>query len=234
MMIDTIFFNLFAAHVIGDFYLQSDRLCKQKLDRGVRSWFLYVHVILIGLLSWIVVPEWNFRYCVFYIVLSHLIIDLGKKYSGAGFGPFVIDQILHILVLWAVTVFYVPEHALLITNMSETIQAILLFTLSFLLCGKPANIFIKLILKKYSIGISKNCEEIKNAGALIGNLERMLTVIFVVIGQYEAIGFVIAAKSLLRFKDTDTAKTEYVLAGTFLSFGIALGLGLFVKSALPV
>ena len=49
---------------------------------------------------------------------------------------------------------------------------------------------------------------------------------FVVIGQYEAIGFIIAAKSILRFKDTDTAKTEYVLAGTFLSFGIALLCGL--------
>ena len=69
-------------------------------------------------------------------------------------------------------------------------------------------------------------ENIKNAGALIGNLERILTIIFVIIGQYEAIGFIIAAKSILRFKDTDTAKTEYVLAGTFLSFGIALLCGL--------
>ena len=66
----------------------------------------------------------------------------------------------------------------------------------------------------------------KYAGALIGNLERILTIIFVIIGQYEAIGFIIAAKSILRFKDTDTAKTEYVLAGTFLSFGIALLCGL--------
>lgn len=45
---------------------------------------------------------------------------------------------------------------------------------------------------------------------------------FVLIGQYEAIGFIIVARSLLRFKDTDTAKTEYVLARILLSFGIAL------------
>ena len=49
------------------------------------------------------------------------------------------------------------------------------------------------------------------------------------IGQYEAVGFIIAAKSVLRFKDTDTAKTEYVLAGTLLSFGIATFAGLMVK-----
>ena len=82
------------------------------------------------------------------------------------------------------------------------------------------------ILKKYQVGETQSCENIKNAGALIGNLERVLTIIFVIIGQYEAIGFIIAAKSILRFKDTDTAKTEYVLAGTFLSFGIALLCGL--------
>jgi hypothetical protein len=87
---------------------------------------------------------------------------------------------------------------------------------------KPANILIKLILERYKVGNSESCEDIKNAGALIGNLERILTIIFVMINQYEAIGFIVAAKSLLRFKDTDTAKTEYVLAGTFLSFGIAI------------
>ncbi len=93
---------------------------------------------------------------------------------------------------------------------------------------KPANIFIKLILERYKVGESASCDNIRNAGALIGNLERILTTIFVIIGQYEAIGFIIAAKSILRFKDTDTdtAKTEYVLAGTFLSFGIAIVCGL--------
>ena len=38
--------------------------------------------------------------------------------------------------------------------------------------------------------------------------------------------FVIAAKSILRFKDSDTDRTEYVLVGTLLSFGIAIAVGL--------
>ena len=43
------------------------------------------------------------------------------------------------------------------------------------------------------------------------------------VGLYQSIiGFCI----VMAFKDTDTAKTEYVLAGTFLSFGIALLCGL--------
>ena len=57
----------------------------------------------------------------------------------------------------------------------------------------------------------------------------MLTLVFVMLEQYEAIGFLLAAKSLLRFKETDTVKSEYVLVGTLLSFGIAILLGVVVK-----
>ena len=104
-----------------------------------------------------------------------------------------------------------------------------LLILAVLLCMKPANILIKLILEKYQVGESESCDNIKNAGALIGNLERILTIVFVLLGQFEAIGFIVAAKSILRFKDTDTAKTEYVLAGTFLSFWIVILCGLMVR-----
>lgn len=84
-------------------------------------------------------------------------------------------------------------------------------------------------MEKYKIGDAESCQSITNAGALIGNLERILTMVFVLIGQYEAVGFIVTAKSLLRFKETDTAKTEYVLAGTLLSFGIATVFSLLVK-----
>lgn len=59
--------------------------------------------------------------------------------------------------------------------------------------------------------------------SVIGTLERMLTTVFVLLSYYEVI---IAAKSLPRYRDTDTAKTEYVLVGTLLDFGIALFGGL--------
>lgn len=40
------------------------------------------------------------------------------------------------------------------------------------------------------------------------------------------------AKSVLRFKDTQTEKTEYVLAGTLLSFGMAIAVGMTVEYGL--
>ena len=67
-----------------------------------------------------------------------------------------------------------------------------------------------------------------NAGKLIGITERLLVLTFILFNQFEAVGFLIAAKSILRYKDDDTIKTEYVLIGTMLSFGIAVVLGIII------
>ena len=222
-----LFLSLILAHVIGDFYLQNDKYCAQKEERKFKSWFLYVHSLIIGVVSWVVVPVYEFRFYALAIAFSHLVIDVIKTYSPKGLWNFVIDQVAHWAILIIVTSSFDTTTKLPIQSMDcNGSFSIPLFILALLLCIKPANILIKLVLKKYQVGETQSCENIKNAGALIGNLERILTIIFVIIGQYEAIGFIIAAKSILRFKDTDTAKTEYVLAGTFLSFGIALLCGL--------
>jgi len=49
----------------------------------------------------------------------------------------------------------------------------------------------------------------------------------VLICQYEAVGLIIAAKSILRFNATQ--KSEYVLVGTLLSFGIAVFAGIVIN-----
>lgn len=229
-MNSTLFLSLVLAHIIGDFYLQTDKCCEQKETRKFKSWFLYVHAIIIGLLSWMIVPSCNFGLWALLIAVSHFAIDAVKIHCPKGLWSFVIDQLLHLGILIAISNIYEPakELPLQMIDCSGSFYIPLLI-LAILLCMKPANILIKLILEKYQVGESASCDNIKNAGALIGNLERMLTIVFVLLGQFEAIGFIVAAKSILRFKDTDTAKTEYVLAGTFLSFGIAILCGLMAR-----
>ncbi len=222
-----LFLSLLLAHVIGDFYLQNNKCCEEKEDKKIKSPFLYIHSVLIGLVSWILVPICNFGLWALGIAASHLIIDIVKVYCPKGLWGFIIDQIAHLAVILLIANLFntTTELPVQLIDCSQSYSLPLLI-MAVLLCMKPANIFIKLILERYKVGESASCDNIRNAGALIGNLERILTIIFVVIGQYEAIGFIIAAKSILRFKDTDTAKTEYVLAGTFLSFGIAIVCGL--------
>ena len=226
-MNSTLFLSLVLAHIIGDFYLQTDKCCEQKETRKFKSWFLYVHAITIGLLSWIIVPSCNFGLWALLIAIFHFAIDAVKIHCPKGLWSFVIDQLFHLSILAAISTIYETTKELplqMIDNQSSFSTPLLI--LAILLCMKPANILIKLILEKYQVA---SCDNIKNAGALIGNLERLLTIVFVMLGQFEAIGFIVAAKSILRFKDTDTAKTEYVLAGTFLSFGIAILCGLMAR-----
>ncbi len=60
-------------------------------------------------------------------------------------------------------------------------------------------------------------------GRKLGNLERILLLIFVLVGQYEAIGFVLAAKGLIRSKEfEDRDFTEYFLLGSLASVLVAV------------
>ena len=103
----------------------------------------------------------------------------------------------------------------------------------FLLCTKPANIIIKFLFRTFSIETPvdspDNDEEksLPNAGKLIGITERLLALALILLGQYEAVGLIIAAKSILRFNATQ--KSEYVLVGTLLSFGIAAFTGIAIN-----
>ncbi|MCG6189305.1 hypothetical protein [Maribellus maritimus] len=62
---------------------------------------------------------------------------------------------------------------------------------------------------------------------MIGIVERFLALALIIMGQYQAVGLIIAAKSILRFKGVQ--KSEYVLIGTLLSFGIAAFSGILVN-----
>jgi len=70
-------------------------------------------------------------------------------------------------------------------------------------------------------------------GATIGVIERILIVVFVLTGSEAAIGFVVAAKTLARFRlldDRDFA--EYYLLGTLGSVAVAIVTALIARAAL--
>ena len=83
-------------------------------------------------------------------------------------------------------------------------------------------------------------DEDRSAGAIdiargrtIGALERALALTFVLLGQYGALGLLIAAKSLARFKALEDREfAEYFLIGTLASLLLALLGGLGMKALL--
>jgi hypothetical protein len=83
-----------------------------------------------------------------------------------------------------------------------------------------------------------NYESLNNAGKYIGMLERLFVFVFVITGHWEGIGFLLAAKSVFRFGDLkesrDRKLTEYILIGTLISFGIAIGVGMVVLKLIKI
>lgn len=219
------------AHLVSDFYLQTETSCKSKADNAFKSRHLYIHSAITFACAWLLSMSLGYWWTALMIAVLHLIIDGLKSICKNVRGAFFIDQLLHLAVIVAaVVILYNVCEIALPAWLPET--KVLLWIVAFVFCLRPANFFIQNIFKEAKISVPTNGEEnqsLPNAGHVIGNVERMLTLFFVMLGQYEAIGFLLAAKSLLRFREIDTVKSEYVLVGTLLSFGIAILMGVAVK-----
>lgn len=145
--------SLLLAHVIADFYLQNDKYCKLKEEKKLKSWLLYAHSLIVGAISWNLVPTCDFGLYALGIVLSHLAIDIVKVFGRKGLWSFLLDQAGHLAVLVVVAFCFdtTNELPIQLVDYSETFS-VSLFLMAILLSIKPANILIKLVLEKYQIG----------------------------------------------------------------------------------
>ena len=215
------------AHTISDFYLQNDKSCADKAKNGFKSPKLYLHALITFVCAWTLSFSLYFWWLALIIGVCHLLVDAMKCYASKCKAVFFIDQLVHLIVIVAVCYLWKSNLPDWVSGVDEKYIALLL---GFLVCLKPSNIIIKEIFKAANIKVNKesdddNTGDLPNAGKLIGIVERLLSLVFVLLGQYEAVGFIIAAKSLLRFAEGDKAKSEYVLIGTLLSFSISVFVG---------
>lgn len=76
-------------------------------------------------------------------------------------------------------------------------------------------------------------EQEVNRGRIIGSLERLLLFVLVVEGSYEAMGFLLAAKGLIRAKELeDRDFAEYFIIGSLASALVAVAVAIAAKAAL--
>jgi hypothetical protein len=104
-----------------------------------------------------------------------------------------------------------------------------LMILAYLSITRPAAAFIGPLLAAKIAEIGDVGTSLIGAGAMIGYLERGLIITFILLKHWDAIGFLLAAKGILRFNDLKPEDhrpiTEYVMLGTLLSFSIAICVG---------
>lgn len=225
MWID-LFLCLLLAHLVADFGLQTSASCKSKAENHWRSVHQYLHTGIVFALSWLVSFDLRFWWGALIIGILHLCIDVWKSYQKDDVVWFSLDQLLHLLVLSGVAMIWSAMYEWHVPFGLEARWVAA--AIAILICWKPANIFIKLVLKHFSVNMPQEKDGGFNAGALIGTIERWLILIFVCLQRYDALGLLIAAKSIIRFGDSQTNKSEYVLAGTLLSIFIAVIAGLGV------
>ncbi len=220
------------AHLCLDYFFQTDKLAKQKNTIGFKSSFLYWHVLTCFVLSWLFSLQVGFVLAAAVIAITHFLIDGFKRHlcNSMYFGryAFFIDQAIHLIILTVVVVLFDKWYGINPSiEVSLNFKYLLIIT-GYLVCLKPANIFIKEVFHATEVQVSSD-NEMPNAGKVIGVLERILTLTFIIVSQYSAVGFLIAAKSILRYGNNETLKTEYVLIGTMLSFGIAVIAGIIIN-----
>ena len=235
---DIILIKLFLAHILGDFFLQPDKWVEEKEWKKFRSGKLYLHSLIHG--ACIMLLLWDLTYWPVALLLTilHCIIDSIKLYSQTFSTKriwFFIDQLLHLLsmvIIWN----YIQSPDLnlqFLQSISFWITVTALLVLTY-----PTSIIIKVLIAKWTpdtntLGSSKAETSLQSAGQFIGIMERLLVFVFIYTQHFEAVGFLIAAKSIFRFGDLKEGKelklTEYVLIGTFLSFGLAIVISLIAS-----
>ena len=222
------------AHFISDFIFQPEIMANDKNNLGFKSKLLKWHILITFITAWLFSFQVNFVFGALAIAILHWVEDGIKKYikenNTIGRYSFFIDQIIHLTIIVSVVLLHNNYFQLKpIFNVTLSVKTLLIIG-CYIFSAKPSNIFIKETFIAFKIQTnSSGNDDLPNAGKLIGIIERFLVLTFVILNQFEAVGFLIAAKSILRFKDDNTIKTEYVLIGTMLSFGIAIALGIIIN-----
>ena len=167
--------KLLFAHVLSDFVLQTDTICRKKNGYG-REMITYqlLHSLIHAVVSYLVLADWSNWIVPVVIFITHLAMDVVK----------------------------------------------------------PTSVFLALLIKRWTPQDGGG-SALPNVGKTIGYLERILIQTFVLIGRFEGVGFLLAAKSIFRFgelsKASEIRTTEYVLIGTLASFTIAIMIGLVAR-----
>ena len=248
--------RLLIAHIITDFLLQSKKGVADKNRKLLQAPSFWIHIIYTAVGAALAMINQLHWAALILITATHFVFDYAKiiaakkfdetKWKQKDIGLFIIDQLLHILVLliaWLMIIDGFGKMQILLQQIFPNVQ-LLLKLLGYLIVIGPVTYLIKFLTQRWANDIAANGNSLEDAGRWIGILERIIVITFVFLEQYSAIGFLITAKSILRLIDKpepliqkpgmteifSTRKhTEYVLIGTFLSFGAAILVGVLMN-----
>lgn len=238
-----IFFRLLLAHILADFFLQRYHWVVGK-RMGVQSIYLYYHVAIVGGLTYLFLADWTNWELPLFIAITHFLVDWWKSTRKSNARYFVIDQLLHIFMLVIGWLWYIGfrlnDFETIFKSLNDT--AFWIVVTAYLLILRPLGFLIGKLTRRWNEELGDHKTELiglKDAGTWIGYVERTIILTFILVGQYSAIGFLIAAKSIFRYSGKlenkgDRMQAEYILIGTLVSFLFAILIGLGARYCLSL
>lgn len=223
------------AHLLADFTFQPAELALRKTKSFS---FLVIHSIIYAVtfsIAFFLFLDFKSAFLPYIvIIISHFLIDWVRKpidekssKKVIPFISFLVDQILHISILVLLSIIF--DLSTKTNQFYENIQKweyfnkLIVYILILITIWDPAAVFIK---KLFAYIINENtCTSEENdsrIGRIIGKLERVIIAALVLCNQLSAIGFVLAAKSIARYKQLEDKNfAEKYLVGTLTSTCIA-------------
>ncbi|MBY0424587.1 MAG: DUF3307 domain-containing protein [Cytophagales bacterium] len=226
--------RLLFAHILADFVFQTKKMVDNK--NWVSS-YMFAHIGIVYIASALFTGWWVASGI---IAIAHYLIDgikitVKEKFPEHDLTLFLTDQIFHIIIL-------ILTWAFLLGLLQKTWTVIQfpfvdypcsLILLGYLLVTTPVGYLIKYAIKNIPESASGTTG---NGGKIIGIFERIIIFTFVLLEQYEAIGFLITGKSIIRFANNqeEHIRSEYVLVGTMMSYAFAIIIGIIVNWLLKI
>ena len=224
--------KLILSHLMTDFVLQPGSWVADRNQKHFASGKLYLHALATAALAFIFIG-WQYWQVVLIILVTHFFIDGWKSYQPGRIRYFLIDQLLHLLVIFGCWVIVFRQWSFIGGEWQRLNSDVHIWILlaAFVFVTSPAGILIGQLTGQWSRKIDDPENSLANAGKWIGIAERVIVLILVLQSQYAAIGLLITAKGIIRFneKDRQEVKTEYLVIGTLMSIGTAILAGLAVK-----
>lgn len=228
----SVFICLVIAHLLSDFFLQRNKMVEEK------RWFslsMLAHICIVFITTLIFVQN---IWIALAVSVLHYLIDGLKKVAekreiGTELSRFLCDQSAHLITLFVIWLIYFSlwEELISLFEIPEVTYQYGLITVGYLFVIGPIGYIIKFATKATAKNWSKTAEDLNpNGGMLIGIFERIIILTFVLLGKYEAIGFLITGKSIIRFADKNSdLRSEYVLLGTMMSYALSILVGVLMN-----
>jgi len=221
---------LLLAHALADFTLQTNWINANK----ARPHVMALHGLIVWITAHLALGH-VYAPALAALTLAHILIDAAKTYSKFNNLPaFLMDQSAHLATLLAVAVWMPDLWQTGLWAAHPALLPLMALVAGLILCLTAGQYAVGLLMRRHSIRMRS--AGLRDGGRQIGLLERGLIFLLVLANQPIGIGFLIAAKSILRYgtANRDQRSAEYVIIGTLASFGWAIAIALGTQSLLSV